>query len=239
MLDRFVFWIIGLCVRAGWETVDYENDNFNSREFARKHSELQSIIRKQIKIFCVTQNTDKHYLRNYLRPRMWAQYGGNHEGFCLLFNRQKLYNQIKECHQSYYDAEAFSVDYEEWHSQISPTSSVEIGYDKVDAYLADAELLFKDLRSMNIMYYLKRKHPDWRDENEYRWVIFSKSANDFFVKYGDALEAVVLGCKFSPESFSAQEICEQISKIRELLSETTKIFQLEHRCGEYKIGRYA
>lgn len=223
---------------TGWESGVYENDNFNSREFARKHSELQNIIRTQIKILCVTENTDKHYLRNYLRPRMWAQYGGNHKGFCLLFNRRKLCSQIKKRDQFYYDTDAFPVDYDKWHCQFSPTSSVELGHDKVDEYLADAELFFQDLRSMNIMYYLKRKHPDWRDEKEYRWVVFSKSAaDDFFVEYGDALEAIVLGCEFFIESFSAQERCEQISRIRELLSETTKIFKLDYISGEYKVHK--
>lgn len=34
---------------------------------------------------------------------------------------------------------------------------------------------------------------DWRDENEFRWIVFSEAENDLYVHYGDSLAGVIFG----------------------------------------------
>ena len=43
-----------------------------------------------------TEGRRTEYARGYARPRMWEQYGQNHEGVCLVFDHERLRFQVDE-----------------------------------------------------------------------------------------------------------------------------------------------
>ena len=41
-----------------------------------------------------TRSPDEDYRRGYARPRMWEQYGDNHRGVCLVFDKAELHATV-------------------------------------------------------------------------------------------------------------------------------------------------
>lgn len=209
---------------------DHEKNKEQCFEANQKYSEIVKVVKQKIKIFCATRNDREPFL-NYSKPRMWAQYGENHGGVCLLFSEEKLNSQIKKYQTAYYgEVETFAMNYDEFYQrpEVINAISVSISPEHLDLYLENNEHLFEHIRKQNVLDYLKRKHPDWKAENENRWLVFSKSADDFLLDYGDALEAVVLGCEFplQPQT-EFLKICTQLKGSK------TKLFKLTHERGKF------
>jgi hypothetical protein len=72
-------------------------DNWKDRNVTDQASAL---LTKRIKIACFSRDSrrvtadDPGYYRGYSRPAMWAYYGANHTGVCLVFDRRLLVDEI-------------------------------------------------------------------------------------------------------------------------------------------------
>lgn len=133
------------------------------------------------------------FSRGFAKPRMWAQYGANHAGVCLIFNknileikmieqfggpRNEIYNgSVRYVNRSIVDdiaSSAYTVNYPCYK---------ELGlveYTRRHLYTHCRRLLFE-------------KSADWHSEDEYRWVVVSDDMGDLYLKFDDALVGIVFG----------------------------------------------
>lgn len=169
-------------------------DNIGFNEIQEK---LNSYLKMKTKVLCFTKdnldfNGIDNISRGYLHPRMWAQYGGNHKGICLMFDKSKLGKIINDnlspkgdiYHSAVkygkFSINPFHVDYDELKT---------LGYDKfIEKHVKEnyQELYFE-------------KMLDWKDECEYRWVLISNENSDYeYIQYMDSLVAIILGVDFPP-----------------------------------------
>ena len=138
-------------------------------------------------------------LRGFGRPRMWAQYGDNHTGVCLVFDRAALERELRSRIERYgqvwseevcYDpvimaagGTAFHVDY---HS---------LKQDKVTYRKQHCNHWYKSL------FFQKQK--DWRDESEWRVTLVDSNIDDCYVAYGGSLGYAVAGSRVKADDLTA------------------------------------
>ncbi|NOR61842.1 MAG: DUF2971 domain-containing protein [Rhodobacteraceae bacterium] len=139
-------------------------------------------------------------LRGHSHPRMWAQYGDNHAGVCLVFDRAILTRLIGNfCSENLLSVRYGAVEY-----------SVPRLLPKLDE--DDPLLVFLDeLRSLGVNEYAQRhverhyrklyfhKSSDWENEMEYRFSIGSSDSEPKYFQVAGALKGVLMGDKINPE----------------------------------------
>lgn len=151
---------------------------------------------------------------SWARPRMWEQYGDNHAGACLLFDRGRIEAVLRNdlgkenlyIDNVYYDREAIAASPAQHVTDeriFDPTQRQGAIADHIDRYRGDFFFLKSD---------------DFETEAEYRVVLktedespagYTTDEQGFaYVGYGDALVAVVLGRCFPPwQTAGAREMC--------------------------------
>lgn len=168
-------------------------------------SDIKNKIFSHIKLFCVTgYRQKKTHERDvsdhiYCKPRMWATYGDNHKGICLIFDKNDLTRNFENQEKSkeFKNICNKEVDYLNFLSHVNNNIFVTLNelkkfYKGPTEY--DAEKLLS-LIDNNYLFRTKyfRKHSDWESESEYRWLVFSKDIEDLNINYGNSLKAIVLG----------------------------------------------
>jgi hypothetical protein len=147
----------------------YHLKNLSHRNITDKASAL---LAKRIKIACFARDTksvtldDPGYYRGYTRPAMWAYYGSNHTGVCLVFDRSQLIASILD--------QIGSLGHLHFGNMRYPRS----GATKRDLRAFNLDL--HEIATSTLEHYIERKfqgfhaelclrkHPDWRLENEWR-----------------------------------------------------------------------
>ncbi|ACT59037.1 DUF2971 domain-containing protein [Hirschia baltica] len=164
----------------------------------RTYSRLTSFCRDELHSLSDGEldHFDVTYKRGFSRPRMWAQYGGDHSGVCLVFDTQKLLRNFK----------AFGVkqnlrliDGKVEYANRKPNGNIA----RQNAFTIDGTEYRNLSRYDYAQYHVEKhyrellftKHLDWRDENEYRIMLYGQSKDPIFVPFFDALKYVVLGSK--------------------------------------------
>ncbi|HQX51560.1 MAG TPA: DUF2971 domain-containing protein [Planctomycetaceae bacterium] len=162
------------------------------------NAEINNAAKVKCKLLCFATDgagcrSDKFstamFSRGFAHPRMWAQYGQNHKGLCLVFDRIQLGLEIQkqlgkkgpviEGKVVYTDfdrreASAFQLRYDEIHDQDV------VSYSKLHI-IAHHDVLFF------------QKSMDWAAESEYRWVFVDTNDGYVHVDFGQSLVAVVRG----------------------------------------------
>jgi Protein of unknown function (DUF2971) len=137
-------------------------------------------------------------------PNMWAHYGGNHNGVCLIFDGAKLNRNIRQK-----EGEVFY-------------GFVKYDYDKATCQLPMQDPEFQTCERAEMIRRSQKKHfneiflyktPHWRYEHEFRWLIHNQNASEIFISIeGHALLAVVFGEDFNDVYLpSFREVCERLS----------------------------
>jgi len=153
---------------------------------------IENKLNKHIQLFSTIGYQDKRTLYN--RPRAWAQYGDNHRGVCLIFNKKKLVEKFNNDNiiKSLYG----KITYIDWIDIIQAQGCYQApnNIQKLTKLLNTPELLFEEVnKNDSLKKRLFRKDIDWENENEYRFLAFSKKIDNICIDYKDALEAIVLG----------------------------------------------
>lgn len=184
--------------------------NPSGDDFLQGRERLNDDIRKHARLACFCRDEDTPtgkpafhdiaYTRGFSRPRMWAQYAGNHAGVCLIFDRHKLLANFEAYMASHKLTLLFGVvDY----ANRKPVGGVwrEDAFTVVDHEYrtvgADRYPLYHIAKHHRELFF--RKQLDWRDENEYRIVLFGPSEGDVLAPISAALRHVVLGSKCTGE----------------------------------------
>lgn len=136
------------------------------------------------------------YERGHSRPRMWAQYADNHSGVCLVFEKDKLDQNIRTA-AKYLDATVTSGRVEYANSEALRKSNfidpLILELDKIERFGLEIAVEKHTKFHLNDLFFLKSK--DWSQEREMRWVIHDNGAEDFFVPFKGALVGMALGDK--------------------------------------------
>ena len=141
---------------------------------------LQALFLKSVRFFSLTQDTN--LVKCFDHPGMWAHYGQNHEGICLIFDLVKLKKKFK----TQFNTKWGSIKYGKIESK---PIIIEDVFDPENAFNKYAEKIFyKKLR-------------DWKNEEEFRFVIYDSAENcqdNMYLKNIDrALIAIILGAHFN------------------------------------------
>jgi hypothetical protein len=120
----------------------------------------------------------------YYLPRMWAQYSDKHNGVCLIFKKSKIIDQIEKQVESGYNLRHKEIEYKDFmKNDLLLDQAVTQAYTYVDLNLGSKEFVQKYLsNNVDINYFYK--DVDWRDEKEYRFLIWNKPENE---NYGNKL----------------------------------------------------
>lgn len=174
------------------------------------HNAARKIKLKEWKVLCFTQNhndlesgkvsaLDNPFLAGKYRPAMWAHYASSpncpHDGVCLKFNYQKLNKRISE---TFENKNEFLVkkgvvkynDLKVFHQPpfnkggILQLTDIEIEERARDYFFT----YYKEI------FLLKAK--DWKNENEYRWLVHSKSDSHECISIVDVIDEVLVGVEF-------------------------------------------
>lgn len=190
--------------------------NSNERFQFNLFNDISKYITQKSLVLCCSQddpsvvddNEDRPIRSGFGHPRMWAQYGDNHRGVCLVLNHQKLHDSITSqlgSNSLYFGP----VNY--LSTTYGPCLETNGPYEL--AYWED--IVNNDLPRViepHIKRYNKElfftKHLDWRDEWEYRWVYRSSDGQPVFISIADCLDAVLLGSECPiKESREIADIC--------------------------------
>ena len=154
-------------------------------EYLELSNELQKLIDTKYRVCCFSTdyiNDNKKYY-GYQLPRMWATYGDNHKGVCLVIDKQKF---IDENNIDGINSFIEKIDYDVKASNQIFRESYEtsMNYEKEALKLLNHNL-------DNIFF---TKHHDWITEHEIRLV--SNSHNEF-CSIKESLKTIILGFDFN------------------------------------------
>jgi hypothetical protein len=185
---------------------------------AQINEQLNSIIKHSYRIGCFVTDVENAvwteegndplsmlYERGHSRPRMWAQYGDNYHGACLVFNRDVLDRCIRETAKEQ-DLTVFSSHVEYANPPVllnlnEPPQA--LLFPMFDVAEQGLEWVAKQHveRHRDSFFFLKSE--DWQQEREYRCAVSSKDDDsDFYVNIKGALSGILLGDHF-PEAGKA------------------------------------
>jgi len=182
-------------------------DGNDLKGLASKNPDYNRIIRYGCRVFCVSQDIERafkldFYSRAYALPRMWAQYGGNHTGICLVFDKDDLARVIESsCPQnetlvagSVLYGNHFDPSEQTWmrHMEAFQLSADDISVHGLETAVAQHRDRYSDV-------FFFRKAADWKHENEFRWIVRGETNTPHFIPFDSALRAIVIGTDFPPE----------------------------------------
>jgi hypothetical protein len=115
----------------------------------------------------------------YYLPRMWAQYGNNHKGVCLIFNKNNLIKQVKDQTKSLYHLKYKEVLYEDIvrYNILFDQAIKKFVYIYLDEQKEPMNIVQDILHKNNNLDYFV-KDIDWKDEREYRFLLWNKIKNN-------------------------------------------------------------
>lgn len=161
--------------------------------------EADQLLRRTAKVACFTldyelpeDSFDSEALRGYAHPALWAHYGGRHRGVCLRFSKSRLSARINETKAELGRIFEGSVDY-----VLSPLDDfIAEGLDlaQIGEFGLDAVVARFMERNHRALFF--RKHLDWSNEYEYRWVLVEPSLRPVYLDVSGCLTGLVLGDAF-------------------------------------------
>lgn len=132
-----------------------------------------------------------------LKSRMWAQYGDNHEGACIILSKRKLLKELDDNKNNHQEILSFPVTYKNPDSRGQPTLHV----NKNDFSSETSHDIALNFLLQHREQYLFSKQTDYRDESEFRIICINTELNslendEVFFSIENALVGIIFGDKF-------------------------------------------
>jgi len=168
--------------------------------------ETLGALRDQMRILSMTRDEEEGYEdsvvktfgRGYARPRMWEQYGDQHRGVCLAFDRAAFVEgAFRESLRNFGGTYVGDVEYTPGGFVAHPARALPDIPDNEEA----PRHLFVHLETHNAAFWFL-KLLDWETEYEFRLILFPRDElgnEPVAANFGSALKAIVLGTKFDPQ----------------------------------------
>lgn len=163
--------------------IPYVRDKDTGTDYIKYGCKLMCFSIDSIKIISI-------YDKGFSKSRMWNQYGNNHNGFCLIFNKNKM---ITEAKKKFKDSSIIFIDevkYENCNSIPRRVFSLEYDdfiRDKIEARNKHLNRYYK--------YIFYQKNCDYLDENEFRIVVVNEKNEKESIDISTSLEGIILGDK--------------------------------------------
>jgi Protein of unknown function (DUF2971) len=159
-------------------------------------NECSRLIKENVRVFCTVQDkphrdgrSDWH--RGYCRPRMWSQYGDNHKGICLVFDKDKLNSAIRAALPEDFWIEGRAVVYQDDDYLRDDLEAFSLDLDRVNATSLEYATDFMLANYFSTYFFIK--NADWSGEQEWRWVVKGKGDRDIFLLFQDSLSGLIVG----------------------------------------------
>lgn len=170
-------------------------DKYNMWELSEK---VDSLIKSSTFLLCFSKDlilSGDHIKdlpkRGYGHSRMWAQYAKNHTGVCLVFDNDQLSNAFHDSFKnfSYY---AQNINYIDRFIGERDDSSYIINVDYLEKMGLEEYAFVHAEAFKNRLFFEKLE--DWKNENEYRWILFGEEGMDEpLFSFNRALKGIVFG----------------------------------------------
>ena len=149
----------------------------------------------QTKVLCLTMDDLKQQRcglmrRGFASARMWAQYGGQHTGVCLIFDKKGLEEEIRKTVSSTEDCYCGPVKYSDQNF------GVEFNFNTMGETEEEVQSGVELYIRSNIPQLFFTKLLDWRDEIEYRTMVYDDGTKPIFVPIANCLKGIMLGSDF-------------------------------------------
>jgi hypothetical protein len=185
------------------------------------HPVIDSILKSECRLlfFCSnkkpsvilenkTQIEDEHsYSKGWCKSRMWSQYGESHFGICLVFSKKKIEEALKSEERKIHRYQADYVKYLQkeriaWNAvTLDGNRLMEEGVQRYSKAFV--------LENMDELFF--RKHADYRDESEYRIVVFDPEKKMEYIDIGSSIKGVIVGDRTPKVYFSLiNKLCEAL-----------------------------
>jgi hypothetical protein len=162
----------------GKDAADYHNN---------KHLISES-LRSGCKVICFSQNWKNYF--GYELSRMWAEYGGNHQGVCLEIDKEIFYNENENLiNGNHFDEVTyFDLDVRQ------PTEHILFDY---SSWKSDNENQWlRKFRNENAKDLFFVKNAEWEWERELRLIYFSNEQKNEYCSIKNSLKNIYLGLKY-------------------------------------------
>ena len=149
--------------------------------------------KNQTKVFCLTLDDPRRLgmmRRGFARSRMWAQYGEKHTGMCLVFDKNGLESAIRKIVASADDCYFGPVVYSD------QDTSIDFDFNTMGETDDNIQNGVEQYIRSNIQSLFFTKLKDWRDEIEYRAMVYDDRKEAVFVPVVDCLKGIILGADF-------------------------------------------
>lgn len=152
-------------------------------------------VKSCFRLACFTFHEDLKRVWN--KPRMWHQYANDHNGCCLALDKTSFdaqFQKLNTPNRDLYHSEV-SYDLEKKKSEIRAYISRELINNPNGVRASDIENKIFEKKE----WFLFLKNDDWKEEREYRYLIYSKKNKDadIFCEITNSLRQIVLGDKVS------------------------------------------
>lgn len=172
----------------GNETEDSENTLLEAKDIVEYKLLNDSCFLSTCKNKISTSKRDF----GYSKLRMWSQYGELHDGLCFVLSKSKLKKEIQK--------RLNSNQYIVYHGNVSYSYKYESVYqNSIFHYTAIGNKRPEDVALEYIVTEHKRlffkKYVDYRDENEYRFVVINKNCekSDVTINLASVMKGVIIG----------------------------------------------
>ncbi len=207
-------------------TVSPEN---STEEISKKVNPiLDRILRFESRVLCFCSNkkptlilndsrsvVDEHNcLEGWNKSRMWSQYGENHCGICLVFSKDSLETELKSKWHEIVDYKSGYVQY--FQNGRMPRKATTIKCER--AIIKGCEQYSRNHVIENSEEFFYQKHIDYRDEAEYRVVVFDPDGTREYLDISSSIKGVIAG-DGTPKAYSP--LINQLSEQLEI--ETRKV----------------
>jgi len=184
-------WTFNLSSRTGIDLGRYD--------FEKTSKWLSSALKSKTRLLCFSvdrppltgDHTKDIFSRGLAKPRMWAQYGDNHAGVCLVLDRAKLLEAVKATYKDIIHI-CGPVEYKDqsFMRSLGPHEFA-IDVDQLEV-LGPSGYVGAHLRAHYKSLFFS-KLLDWRDESEWRIVVFANTDEDLFLQIEESLVGVIHG----------------------------------------------
>lgn len=188
---------------ASEKRIEYEEKCKRILDFFNKYS-------KNIKLMCFSkdisieikkgdpewESTGKYFDltgRGFALQRMWAQYGANNEGVCLIINKANLIKKLKKSITCFVtDDVKYENYFDNYKMQPNEIDRLSEQIDNPNGILLLSDLIKKNNLFLKRNYFAKLD--DWQNEHEYRILALVENDNDLVINnLFSYLEGIVVG----------------------------------------------
>lgn len=158
---------------------------------------INPILKNRTNLICFSKDkqlTGNHVNdmnnRGFCKPRMWAQYGDNHKGVCLIFDMNIFSSVFHEQFNRKASAQGRVQYRDQTIAEQANDPAFMVNIDQLEE-LGVSSYLYNHVRSHKSRLFFE-KATDWSNEDEFRFIIFN-SENDVIMDYRDSLHGIVFG----------------------------------------------